>query len=444
MSHAGAVSRRRTRPVKAPSVPAGSRDPARSAAGFWLAAGTYLVLLAGTNIATPLYGHYESAFGFGPATVTAVFAVYVGALIPSLLFVGPLSDAIGRTRVLLPAIGLAIAGAALFAAASGTGWLYAARVVQGLALGAASGPVTALIVEREPNAERGHAAMVAAVAAVGGVGLGPLLGGVLAQYLPAPALLAYLVEIVLLAAAAIATALLPDSSARTRYRPRRPGIPEGIGGAFATSGATSFVTWAVTAIFLTLVPSYTATLTHSANLGLQGGVVAVLFATSALTERLMFAKDPLTLQRRGLAALVASLGLLCGAGVDGSLWLLVAASLVAGAGQGLAFLGAMSEINAVAPPGRHAEVLSGFYVVTYLGTGLPVLGVGFLATSIGLLPAVEWFSAAAAATALLLLAVLWRQAGRALPDDGCSPARPGHETAGGATHAGISARTEPR
>ncbi|MDA8284784.1 MAG: MFS transporter [Actinomycetota bacterium] len=440
------MSRRRTRPVKAPSVPAGSRYAARSAAGFWLAAGTYLVLLAGTNIATPLYGHYESAFGFGPATVTAVFAVYVGALIPSLLFVGPLSDAIGRTRVLLPAIGLAIAGAALFAAASSTDWLYAARVVQGLALGAASGPVTALIVEREPNAERGHAAMVAAVAAVGGVGLGPLLGGVLAQYLPAPALLAYLVEIVLLAAAAIATALLPDSSARTRYRPRRPGIPEGIGGAFATSGATSFVTWAVTAIFLTLVPSYTATLTHSANLGLQGGVVAVLFATSALTQRLilMVAKDPLTLQRRGLAALVAALGLLCGAGVEGSLWLLVAASLVAGAGQGLAFLGAMREINAVAPPGRHAEVLSGFYVVTYLGTGLPVLGVGFLATSIGLLPAVEWFSAAAAAIALLLLAVLWRQAGRTHPDDGGSPTLPGDQMAGGGAHAGISARTEPR
>ena len=444
MSHAGAVSRSRTRPVKAPSVPAGSRVPARSAAGFWLAAGTYLVLLAGTNIATPLYGHYESAFGFGPATVTEVFAVYVGALIPSLLFVGPLSDAIGRSRVLLPAIGLAIAGAALFAAASSTGWLYAARLVQGLALGAASGPVTALIVEREPNAERGHAAMVAAVAAVGGVGLGPLLGGVLAQYLPAPTMLAYLVEIALLAAAAIATALLPDRPARTRYRPRRPGIPEGIGGAFATSGATSFVTWAVTAIFLTLVPSYTATLTHSANLGLQGGVVAVLFVTSALTQRLMFAKDPLVLQRRGLAALVAALGLLCGAGGEGSLWLLVAASLVAGAGQGMAFLGAMSEINTVAPPGRHAEVLSGFYVVTYLGTGLPVLGVGFLATSIGLLPAVEWFSAAAAAIAVLLLALLWCQPGRSHPDDSGSPTRPGRQPAGGATNAGVSARTEPR
>lgn len=174
--------------------------------GFLLAAATYLVLLAGTNIPTPLCGHYASAFGFGRATVNAVFAVYVAALVPSLLFVGPLSDAIGRRRVLLPAIALGVIGAALFAAAQGAGWPYAARLVQGLALGAASSPVTALIVEREPNADRGRAAMVAALAAVTGVGSGPLLGGLLAQYLPAPTALPYLVEITLLVCAGAATA----------------------------------------------------------------------------------------------------------------------------------------------------------------------------------------------------------------------------------------------
>jgi MFS family permease len=142
---------------------------------------------------------------------------------------GPLSDAIGRRAVLLPAIALGIAGAAIFAVAASTGWLYAARLVQGVALGAASGPVTALIVEREPNADRGRAAMVAALAAVGGVGSGPLLGGVVAQYLPAPTVLAYLVEITLLLCAGVATALLPDpeSTNRIAYRPRRPSIPKG-------------------------------------------------------------------------------------------------------------------------------------------------------------------------------------------------------------------------
>lgn len=92
------------------------------------------------------------------------------------------------------------------------------------------------------------------------------------------------------------------------------------------------------------------------------------------------------------------MGLLCWAGVAGSVWLLLAASVVAGTGQGSAFLGAMTEINAATPADRHAEVLSGFNVVTYLGTGIPVVGVGFLATTIGLLPAVEWFSAGCSPT----------------------------------------------
>ena len=407
------------------------RASTRSAVGFWSAAATYLVLLAGTNIPTPLYGHYASAFGFGPATVTAVFAVYVAALVPSLLFVGPLSDAIGRRFVLLPAIALGVSGVALFAGAQSVGWLYAARVVQGLALGAASGPVTALIVEREPNADRRRAAMVAAVAAVAGVGSGPLLGGLLAQYLPAPTVLAYLVEITLLACAATAMALLPDTTNRIPYRPRRPSIPEGIGATFAVSGATSFVTWAVTAIFLTLVPSYAAALTHSANLALEGVIVAVLFAASALTQRLSFGKDPLALQRLGLAALVAGVGLLCWAGVAGSLWLLLAASVVAGTGQGMAFLGAMTEVNAVAPPERHAEVLSGFYVVTYLGTGIPVLGVGFLATAIGLLSAVEWFSAGAAAAAIVLFGALLRQPSPSPTAELRPEARPGQRSTSG-------------
>jgi hypothetical protein len=77
--------------------------------------------------------------------------------------------------------------------------------------------------------------------------------------------------------------------------------------------------------------------------------------------------------------------------------------VLAGAGQGLGFLGAITEISHAAPPDRHADVLSSFYVATYLGTGLPVIGVGFLATALGLLPAVRAF---AAITGILCLAAI--------------------------------------
>jgi hypothetical protein len=50
-------------------------------------------------------------------------------------------------------------------------------------------------------------------------------------------------------------------------------------------------------------------------------------------------------------------------------------------------------------------------VVIYLGVGLPVIGVGFLATTTGLLTAVQYFALAAAALCLTLRLALTR-AGR--------------------------------
>jgi hypothetical protein len=108
-----------------------------------------------------------------------------------------------------------------------------------------------------------------------------------------------------------------------------------------------------------------------------------------------------------------------------SIWLLLAASVVVGTGQGSASLGGMTEINTAAPPDRHAEVLSGFYVVIYLGTAIPVVGVGFLAAAMGLLPAVEWFSAGAAAAAIALLGALRRRPSSPGADD-CPEVSPGH------------------
>jgi hypothetical protein len=245
--------------------------------------------------------------------------------------------------------------------------------------------------------------MVAAVAAVAGVGAGPLLGGLLAQYGPAPDVLPYLAEVALLVPAGIAMAVTPEPGARSRWRPRRPQVPATIRAAFASSGSTSFLSWAVTALFLTLIPSYVALLAGSANLAMGGGVVALMLGCSALAQRVTYGRRAAPLQMGGLGLLTVSLGLLVAAGAGHSVGLLLGATVLAGAGQGLGFLGAMTEINQAAPPGRHADVLSSFFVATYLGSGLPVIGVGFLATAFGLLQAVRLF---ASVTGIVCLAAL--------------------------------------
>ncbi|MFC5822323.1 hypothetical protein [Nonomuraea insulae] len=55
-----------------------------------------LVLIAGTEVPTPLYIEYQARFGFSAEVLTLVFATYALALIPALLVFGRLSDRFGR------------------------------------------------------------------------------------------------------------------------------------------------------------------------------------------------------------------------------------------------------------------------------------------------------------------------------------------------------------
>jgi predicted MFS family arabinose efflux permease len=384
---------------------AGSGSPAAARWLFWGVAYVYVVLLTGTNLPTPLYRGYERAFGFSPLVVTLIFSAYVGTLIPSLLLAGPLSDAIGRRRVLLPAVGVALAGAVCFALADGTGWLFAARAVQGVAVGAASGALTAALVELEPNGNRPRAAMVSAMALFAGIGAGPLLAGALAQYTAHPRVVPYLVEIALLALALGVIWRIPGDATASRWRPRRPQIPRSILSPFTGAATMGFLAGAVTGLFLTLVPSYLLKLAGSSNLALAGAAVALMFGASAASQYLGYGRTGSRLRIGGLGMVLVGFVLLIGAGSAGSLPLLLSATGVAGVGQGLAFLAAVTEINHVAPAQRRADVLSSFYLVTYLGTGLPVIGAGFLATAIGLLTAVRYFAAVMAGACLIVLAI---------------------------------------
>ncbi|MGP4019732.1 MFS transporter [Saccharopolyspora sp. 5N708] len=246
------------------------------------------------------------------------------------------------------------------------------------------------------------------VASVGGLGLGPVLAGLLAQYAPAPHVLPFVVEIALLVPGAAAIATLPTGRPATRWRPRRPQLPPAVRGVFATSGTASFLAFAVIGLFLTLIPTYVATLSGSDNLLLGGAAVALLLARSAVAQLVGYGKPARNLEVIGLPLLAAGLVLLAVAGGLGSLTLLLAATVIAGVGQGLAFLGGLTAVNQAAPAGRHADVVSSFYVAIYLGVGLPVIGVGFLATSLGLLPAVQYSAALVALLCLVVLVVLAR------------------------------------
>ena len=158
-------------------------------ASFYLLASIILFFLAGSSAPTPLYAVYQAAWGFSPITITVVFGIYAVAVLAMLLVVGSLSDHVGRRPVLLVATLVQAATMIVFATAHGVPALIVARVMQGLATGAAAGAVGAGMIDLD----RVRGTTANSIAPLLGTATGALLAGVLVQYLPAPTVLVYAV-----------------------------------------------------------------------------------------------------------------------------------------------------------------------------------------------------------------------------------------------------------
>lgn len=382
------------------SVPAaGPRRSAFACAGFAL-----FVLIAGTNLPSPLYAVYAQRFGFSPVVLTLIFASYVGTLLPVLLLAGPAADARGHRAVAAAGLCLALAGTLVFAFAAATGWLFLARALQGAAVGLSSGPLTAAMARTEPAGNTRRAALAASAAVAAGGGLGPVIAGVLASWLPAPTRTCYLAEAVALIAAAAGLLALPAGprAAGNRWQLALPRLPAPVRAPFARACAVSCTGWAVTAVFLSVLPSYVRSLTGNHALSLAGLSAGLILVVAAVIQPAAVRAGARLLQRAGLGVLAAGLAVLLAAGATRSLPLVIAAAVIAGAGQGLAFMGATRQASRLASGSAHAAVISAFYAATYLGVGIPVIGVGLLATATATTTAVGVFAAVALLGAVIV------------------------------------------
>jgi predicted MFS family arabinose efflux permease len=405
------------RPGPRTAAPAAGRRPhLRALLTVWLG---WLALMTGANLAAPLYEVYAVRFGFSSLTLTAVFACYAFVLIPALLLFGRLSDRFGRRPVLAAGLGVACAGLVLFTVASSAAWLFAARVCQGLAVGMISGPATAALVELDPRAGK-RPALLAGLAQAGGSALGPLTAGVLAEWGPAPLRLSYLILLGATVTAAAFTLTLPEPAGRSHepWRVQVPRVPAAIRRDFARVSLSAATLWASVALYLSVVPSYAATLLHSHNLALLAGLAALALIAScvALLASQRLRVSPRRSQAAGLTVLAAGLAVLVVAAPLHSLPLLLAGSAATGAGHGLGFLHAQDELNTIAPAQRRGEVTAAFICCIYLAVGGAVIAAGLLSLGLPLPAAVAAVALVLAAAALA--AAAWQARGGPAGDPG--------------------------
>lgn len=367
-------------------------------------------LFALSTLVTPLYVLYQHAFGFSTLALTLIYSAYVVGNLLALLFLGRISDQLGRRRVILAAMAVAGASTAVFLLAATTIWLYWARMLSGVAIAIASGAGTAWLAELLSQADKARAALIATSANFTGLGLGALLAGCLAQYAPLPLELPFIVYLAALAVVAILIARTRETVA-PRFQgfkgllAPRIGISGAIFKSFVTPAITGFATFSLIGFYAALVPGLLSQRLHVENIALAGVVVGELFlvSTAAMIVTRNLASHRAMLA--GLALLIPSLVLLVMADTLASLPILIAATALIGIAAGLGYRGSLQVINQIAPSERRAEVTSTYMLACFTGNSVPVIGVGWLASAHGPVVAISVFSVAVGGFVLLALAM---------------------------------------
>src|SRR3989475_9062227 len=192
-----------TLPVSPPSQPkSGSLS---RAASLYLLASITVSYLASSSAPTPLYPIYQAEWGFSSLAVSLVFGIYAVAVLGALLVAGRLSDYVGRRPVLIVATAIQAATMLLFAFADGLSDLIAARVIQGLATGAAIAAVGAGMLDMD----KARGAVANSVAPAGGAALGGIVAGLIAHYPPGPTHLVYFVLRAIFVAPVVGVLFIP-------------------------------------------------------------------------------------------------------------------------------------------------------------------------------------------------------------------------------------------
>jgi len=356
----------------------------------------FTVVMMGTTLPTPLYPEYARELGFGSAMTTVIFATYAIGVMAALVGVGRFSDTIGRRPMLYAGLVLSLASAVLFIIGGSLAILFVGRVISGFSAGIFTSTATAAVIEAAPKGRRTMATAVATAANIGGLGLGTLLAGLVAEFAPDPTRTVFVVHAVLLVIAGLGLLTVPETvKVLTGARPRlqRVNVPPSVRGVFALAAVGAMAGFAVSGLFSAVGPNFLAHVLDESSPAIAGLVVFVTFGASAVAQIVFMKAAVRPSLLYGYLALAVSMAILIVSLVAESLPGLLLASAISGASQGVLFAKGIAAIAAKVEPHRKAEATSAYFVVAYLAISVPIIAVGIASSAWGLTTASVVFSA---------------------------------------------------
>lgn len=365
-----------------------------------------------TALISPLFPMYEESWHITSGDVTVIFVAYMVGVLGALLFLGKFTDYLGPLKALKLSVSVMTLCILACAFAPNVFWLIIIRVLIGIASGIVVTAGTLCMTVYEPkHFAKSRAAEIGSVLTMLGFGLGPFVGGILAQFLWLPLKTTFIVTAIPMAWSVYGLYSIKDKSETTTQKlsfiPQFVLPPPPKRNAFLVASLSVFTAYAFFALIASLAPSFLSHIVPWHGPFVAGtSVAAVLFLSSGI-QFVMRRFDPKFSITLGLIGMAVGILLLGAALLFNSSTCFFVSILVIGCSHGTCFMSAMIFVNILSKGENRSGMLCSFFSISYLGSIFPTLIVGALSDKVGLTAAVVIFSLVFAA--FILSIVFYKQ-----------------------------------
>jgi len=382
-----------------------------------------IATLMGTALISPLYPIYQDHWGLSAGDINNIYVLYMIGALAGLVFLGRLGDRIGFVATLLIALCLALIGSLVCMMAQDMAVLSAGRILVGISGTLATSSGVAGLNILAPEAKKPHVALKGSLMVAGGFGLGPVIGGIVGQWVPMPLVSVHIPVLVMIVAGLVIMSRIAPRMTLSEMRERltladfmpKLAWPKGSEGVtFALATVLPFITFGVFGLYVSMIPSILRNVLGVGGPMISGGGIAMMLVGSCLTQialkRMYYFKAALI----GLTLLAVSNGILILNLSMGSALLFGIGVVIAAMGHGSSMFAGAQVVNMISDNTNRSSLTASFWAVGYCGSILPMIGTGMMADRWGLSVAVTVFCSGvivmcAAGAALFILVAAARR-----------------------------------
>jgi len=360
-----------------------------------------IVGVMGTALISPLYALYKEAWQLQTSDISLIYVMYMGGALCGLLFLGRLPDRVGFRPMMQGGLALVLLGTAISLIAWNMTSLNIGRFIVGVASSMVTTSATLGLSKLSRHGSVQRVAMMTGFLMAFGFGLGPLVGGVIGQWAPAPLTLAYIPTLILgslgltvLCCLNLPDTIKPKAAARLTLHDILPKLtwPDASASrAFVLTCCLPFLAFGVFGLYASMAPLFLGKLVPWDGPVVSGTSIALILFSSAAVQVIAGRMPIHWCGATGTIALALSNAILMlNLHASSAILFALGVSLTA-IGHGMTMLAGMGMITRLAGPANRSGLLATYLVAGYVGSMIPMMGIGWIADHWGIEAAIYSF-----------------------------------------------------